>query len=120
MDEHITYEVDEIQNYQEIDLNCFLIDFEKMQLHDDEVFVEIKNYDLNYNIKQLLVICDYYGISKNSIKINKMKKQDIIEQIMLFEKDSDNIEIVQKRKQMWYYMNELKNDKFMKKYILWV
>lgn len=120
MDEHITYDVDEITNGNVIDIDHFLSDFEKLQVQDDEVFVEIKNYDLNYNIKQLLVICDYYGISKIIIKINKMKKQDIIEQIILFEKDADNIETVQKRKQMWYYMNELKNDKFMKKFILWV
>ena len=53
------------------------------------------------------------------MRLNKMKKQDIIEQIILFEHDSDNFDAVQKRKQMWFYINELREDKFMKKYILW-
>ena len=30
-----------------------------------------------------------------------------------------NKEIVLKRKKIWFYINELKKDKLMKKYILW-
>ena len=69
-------------------------------------------------MKQLLLICEYYGISKD-IRVNKLKKQDIIEQIILFEKNMENIEITIKRKEMWYYMSELKNDKMMKKFVIW-
>ena len=40
--------------------------------------------------------------------------------IINFEGDVANEDIVTKRKMMWFYMEELKNDKYMKKYIvLW-
>lgn len=81
---------------------------------DDEIFTQMKNYELNFNVKQLLLICEYYGL-----KMNKMKKQDIIEQIILYENNTDNIEVVIKRKELWYYMGELKNDKIMKKFVIW-
>jgi hypothetical protein len=76
------------------------------------------DYDMNYNVKQLLMICDYYGISKE-VKINKLKKQEIISFLLDFEENIENTLLVYKRKQLWYFMSELKNDKFMKKYILW-
>ena len=96
-----------------------LKEFENINVKsEDDVFVEIKNYDLNYTLKQLLFICDYYNISKG-VKLNKMKKQDIIEQIIIFENDVSNFNLVTKRKQLWYFMDELKSDKFMKKYIIW-
>jgi hypothetical protein len=48
-----------------------------------------------------------------------MKKQDIIEQILMFENNNDNYELVIRRKELWYYINELKEDKMMKKYVIW-
>ncbi len=80
-------------------------------------YAEHVNYKINYTVKQLLVICDYYNISKN-IKLIKANKDDIITNLISFENNSDNYNIVNKRKQLWYYMEELKNDKFMKKFIL--
>ena len=85
----------------------------------DNIFMEIKNYDLNFTLKQLTQICEYYNLSKD-IKINKMKKQDIIEQIILFEHSYENYNTVLKRKEMWYYMGELKNDKLMKKMVIFL
>ena len=85
----------------------------------DKIFMEIKNYDLNFTIKQLTQICEYYNLSKD-IKLNKMKKQDIIEQIVLFEHSYENYNTVLKRKEMWYYMSELKNDKLMKKMVIFL
>ena len=85
----------------------------------DKIFMEIKNYDLNFTLKQLTQICEYYNLSKD-IKLNKMKKQDIIEQIILFEHSYENYNTVLKRKEMWYYMGELKNDKLMKKMVIFL
>jgi len=110
-----------------------LIDFYKLQneLNDieiygnsgeqpegDDIFLEMKDYEMNYNVKQLMLICEYYDILKD-VRTNKLKKQDIIEQILLFEKNMENIEITMKRKELWYYINELKNDKMMKKFVIW-
>jgi hypothetical protein len=76
------------------------------------------DYDTNYSVKQLLLICDYYGLSKE-VKTNKFKKQELILFLLDFEENIENSLIVYKRKQLWYFMEELKNDKFMKKYLLW-
>ena len=73
------------------------------------------NYQINYNIKQLTFICDYYGIKIKKVGI---RKEHIIHQIILFEADPDNHEKVSKRLNIWFYMEELKKDAFMKKYVL--
>jgi hypothetical protein len=84
----------------------------------DDIFLEMKDYEMNYTVKQLLLICEYYDILKD-VRANKAKKQDIIELILLFEKNMENLEITMKRKELWYYINELKNDKMMKKFVIW-
>jgi hypothetical protein len=76
------------------------------------------DYDTNYNVKQLLTICDYYGLLKE-VKLNKFKKPELIIFLLDFEENMENSFIVYKRKQLWHFVEELKNDKFMKKYILW-
>jgi hypothetical protein len=80
--------------------------------------VKAIEYDTNYSVKQLLLICDYYGLIKE-VKTNKFKKQELILFLLDFEENIENSLIVYKRKQLWYFMEELKNDKFMKKYLLW-
>jgi hypothetical protein len=85
---------------------------------ESDIIARSIDYNTNYNIKQLMLICDYYGLLKE-VKINKMKKQDIIALLLDFEENTENVLMVYKRKQLWYFINELKNDKFMKKYILW-
>ena len=70
-----------------------------------------------HTIKDLLKICNYYGIEKN-IKVLKSKKQQIIHALIYFESLPDNFEIVQKRYRMWACITELLNDSKMKKYII--
>ena len=84
-------------------------------LYGNNLYAELVNYKMNYNIKQLQVICEYYGIPKT--KIGKTK-DEIINNIISFENDLNNINIVFKRKQMWHFMEEIKADKFMKKFVL--
>jgi hypothetical protein len=119
---NINFFFDEIDdNNLELDLSELLNELEDIELEEDyeeKIMPEIINYEVNYNIKQLLLICEYYKISK-ILKTNKCNKGDIIKALVFFENNSSNYEIVLKRKQMWFYMNELKNDKFMKKYVLW-
>jgi hypothetical protein len=129
-EENITFFLnEETDTTPDIGADC--LDFYKLQseLNDieiyggslsqsDEIFLEMKDYEMNYNVKQLLLICEYYDILKD-VRANKMKKQDIIEQILLFEKNMENIEITMKRKELWYYISELKNDKMMKKFVIW-
>jgi hypothetical protein len=86
--------------------------------NDDLIIPQIINYRENFTVKELLLICDYYGIAKE-LKSNKCNKCEIIEFLVIFESNPMNSDIVFKRQNLWFYINELKNDKFMKKYVLW-
>jgi hypothetical protein len=109
-----------------VDIANFLQEFEKMAqkkasnqvMDQSELYAEISNYDMNYTSKQLILICEYYGLNKGA-KLNKMKKHDLIENIMIHENNPQHIVDVMKRKQLWYYLDELKADKFFKKYVIW-
>jgi hypothetical protein len=97
-------------NNKNIDLVYFV---NKDFYNNDELY-----YNQEYSVKELLKICNYYGIDKN-IRISKCKKQDIISTIIYFESLSENYLIVQQRNLMWAYMSELYNDSKMKKYVIW-
>lgn len=84
----------------------------------DQKVSQTVNYNVNYTVKQLMDICEYYGLAKE-VKTCKLNKEQIIDTIINYEFDPENDEIVVKRKMMWYYIKELKNDKIMKKYIIW-
>ena len=98
-----------------------LDDFENQTngLTDEEIIESMTiEYKLKYNVKELLLICDYYGIGKE-LKVNKCCKEIIIIHLVDFENIPLNNEIVTKRRELWRYINTLKNDKFMKKYVIW-
>ena len=99
-------------------INTALDNSNRMCIEHDDMYTEMVNYDMNFTVKHLLLICDYYGLVKD-VRTNKMKKQDVIEQILLFENNMENYEVVIRRKELWYYLNELKNDKMMKKFVIW-
>ena len=81
---------------------------------EDEIY-----YNEKYTIKDLMKICNYYGIDKN-IKSAKCKKQDIVSTIVFFEGQSENSEIVNRRHNMWAYMTELTADPKMRMYLFWL
>ena len=96
------------------DANSSLVYYtEKNFYGDDELY-----YNQEYNVKDLLKICQYYGIDKD-IKSSKCKNQDIISTIVFFESLPENSEISQQRHKMWAYIKELMNDSKMKKYVIW-
>jgi hypothetical protein len=90
------------------------IDEQVEQINNMDNFVAISyEYDENYKKKELDRIADYYSISKR-----KKRKADLIQDIVLFEINPLNNDIVQKRKTLWFYMDEILNDDFLKKYII--
>ena len=104
-------------------LNDLLEDFnfedDKNNLTSAEIMEILSfEYKTNYTVKELLLMCEYYGIAKE-LKKNKSNKDVIIFELITFENNPLNNEIVLKRNGMWYYMSQLKNDNFMKKYIIW-
>lgn len=129
--ENIQYYVNDLETATNNNVDCSLdlihlmAHFESIEdegygyeryIDDDAILSEIKNYDLNYTVKQLLQICEYYNLMKS---YKNMKKQHLITAIMMFEKNPQHAVTVERRKSMWFYMNEIKNDKAMKRYILW-
>ena len=79
---------------------------------DDYIAMEI-NYNENYTKKQIDLISDYYGISKR-----KKKKAELIEELVIFEKEPENYDITQRRKTLWFYMDEINNDSFLSKFLI--
>ncbi len=117
-------EDDAIATYDnEINIDDFMQEmeeFEDVKLYEEEdlKITQLINNTENYTVKNLLLICEYYGIAKE-LKANKCSKEVIVKFLVDFESKHINTELVFKRQNLWFYMDELKNDKFMKKYVLW-
>jgi len=129
MNENIVCKIQEDENFSENDetsedLEEMLNDFENMEnMVDnyettDALYASMDHYDKNFTVKQLQQIYDYYVFCGMKTERGKKKKQDLICEILLFEENGENYEIVLKRKELWFYIEELKRDKFMKNYIL--
>ena len=122
--ENVFFSLDEgDQTENSNDTLNFLDDFDfSNEINDlnNEGIIEVMSvdYKLNYTVKELLLICEYYGIAKE-LKIHKCCKDIIIQFLVDFESITSNNTIVLRRQEMWRCINILKNDKFMKKYVLW-
>ena len=79
---------------------------------DDYIASEL-DYQTNYIKKDLEKIADYYEISKR-----KKKKNELIEDIVIFEKDPVNVEKVYQRKKLWRYIEEIKKDKYLRQFLI--
>ena len=122
MDNNIYYKIEELHNNDSNDDNNDNYDNYD---NNDNIDNNIKNYiyneeclinELKYNelsIKNINIICDYYKIKRGKLS----KKQKIME-IIFFENNINNIDIVENRKLLWEYMKIIKTDKFLKNYIV--
>ena len=104
--ENVFFSLDEtsIEFDNEDKINDFLNDFEyKNQINDltDKEIIESLSieYKINYNVKDLLLICEYYGIAKE-LKVQKFCKEMIIYFLIDFENDPLNNTIVLQRKKI--------------------
>tara|TARA_Y100000768_G_scaffold101385_1_gene74148 strand:- start:3368 stop:3778 length:411 start_codon:yes stop_codon:yes gene_type:complete len=84
------------------DINCI----------DEQIALEL-DYSNNYTVKSLGKILDFYELSKK-----KMRKDEMIQLIVIFETDPNNYILVENRKQLWKNFKELKEHSFFSKYIL--
>ena len=116
--------VDEImKNFQET-ISPEITDYESEESNDnnkskenivngDFHFSKIKDYEFNYTSKQLTSIYEYYQLGNT----NRLKKIEIAQIIVAFEEEIENVDIVERRKTLWFYINELKSDPYTKKYV---
>jgi hypothetical protein len=107
---------------KEMDFSSFYEDYEYESSCEEEKeemidFDQSNRYE-EMNLKQLQRIRDYYNADIPKSKKNT-KKQDVIDDILLFESNISNIDIVIRRIQLWKYIDELKADKYMKQFIFW-
>ena len=122
MNEHIFFNVQELHPHthkfdphkfdkHNFDLDNLLIDMNNSP--DDDIYRDYLDYMNNYNVKSLTNILGYYNINKN-----KLVKDEMVQLIILFEKEPTNKNIVYQRKRLWKNILELKNNDYFKKFIL--
>lgn len=81
---------------------------------DTDCFVAKQlDYQENYILGDLKKIADYYDISAR-----KLRKDELIQEIVIYESNPENAEIYLKRLQSWYWLKELKQDPKLKQFIL--
>ena len=100
---NITYTISELNNETISDSN---------DVNNDKLDISLLLYN-TYTVKQLNYIMQYYNISRG-----RMCKDEIIQSIIIFETDENNINIVSKRKYLWNMVAQLKNDEFFAKYVI--
>ena len=125
MSENVSYDIEENGNpnksvdiaelMAEIDEKHDIVKDQKSVngMPSDTSFALELEYSTNYTVKSLGQILDYYDVSKR-----KMRKDEIVQMLIMFEEDPINMEIVKKRKRMWSYVEELKEDTYFSKYII--
>jgi hypothetical protein len=107
------------ENKEEIDSlinnESFFSDFEEEfeYFDSDNVMAQQMDYNQNYNINKLHHIINYYNLPKR-----KLKKEELIDSIVQFENAPENSTIVYNRKRLWHYLNELKNDSYFGKFVI--
>lgn len=127
MTENVVYKINEKSEFknEKIDINdnnfilnsIYNFHFEP-SLNDTDVYNLLSTqleilYSEHYTVKMLQHILNYYEIQTKK----GLKKDEIIQLIVLFETEPLNRDIFYKRIKLWNYIDELKNDKYFKKYI---
>lgn len=104
-------EIDNLMNNE-----SFFSDFKETEnelLDIDNMMAQQVDYFENYTIKSLHHIANYYNISKR-----KLNKEKLVNTIVQYEYNSENSYSVYNRKRLWHYLNELKNDSYFGKYVM--
>lgn len=76
------------------------------------------HYKENCLKRDLEMISEYYEISLKDHKRKKKRKEELINDIVLFELNYENSYIVERRKELWMYMEEIKSDSYLNKFLL--
>ena len=79
----ITYNIEELpdSNYNHdkvLEIEKLLKEIECEKNNDDLCIPQMINYQENFTVKELLLICEYYGFAKD-LKNNKCNKEQIIQ-----------------------------------------
>lgn len=107
---------DELENFieekeKEREINTSCEDYDDN--YSEMFFLLEQEYNENYTKKELELITGYYEISKR-----KKRKLDLIQEIIIFEQNDLNYDIVEKRKLHWFYLEQLREDPYLKQFII--
>ena len=98
---------------EQVDYPVYYDSDEEIHQQFDDYYAAEMHYNTNFTKKQLEKVADYYEISKR-----KKTKQMLIEEIVIFEAQPENFEITHRRNKLWRYMNEIKEDKYLSKFLI--
>lgn len=105
-----TNTIDEFQNILE---EKYEHEYFDEDIYDENLFMaNCVFFNENYTYKQLIKITEYYKIKKNR------KKEFLINEIVLFEMNEENEDIVVQRKLFDYYIESLLEDDYYKRFII--
>ena len=90
-----------------------IINKDEMDEFSNDYTVLSIHYKENFVKKELERIAGYYEISKR-----KKRKDDLVNDIVLFEINIENTYIVERRKELWMYMEEIKSDSYLNKFLV--
>ena len=82
------------------------------QIESDILTARSLEFSTNYTVQGLGRIMDYYKLSKR-----RMKKDELVQTLVIFEDDICNGHIVDRRRRLWENMEELKEDPYFAKFI---
>ena len=107
------------QEDNEFDISVYANEMDANELEYNYSVEELFTLYISYSVRSLTQILEYYNINKYNIN-NKKKlvKDEIVQLLVLFEADIDNKILVKKRRRLWNNINELQNEPFFKKFIM--
>tara|TARA_X000000368_G_C23044290_1_gene718434 strand:- start:2454 stop:2822 length:369 start_codon:yes stop_codon:yes gene_type:complete len=110
----IDCKINEQQHSMEEIITMVNNDYESLEVNnnmDNYIASEI-DYNLNYTVEQLKYIMKYYGFS-----VRKKNKEEMVQEIVIYELDDVNNIIVNHRKYLWNCLDAIKNDDYLSKYL---
>ena len=93
--------------------------FDEFFLQDSEntsenlLCVKKIDYMENYRVEDLKKIAKFY-----EIPVQRKKKEDLVEEIIVYEDCLENLDKVQRRMLYWGYLEELKADPYFKQFVV--
>ena len=110
--------LDELMEEINTNIDTAVLAREKGGLSDEETgrgeLMEVWAVELstNYTVQGLSRIMEYYGLSRR-----KLRKDEMVQTIVMYEDDPDNWELVEKRRRLWENIEELAQDSYLSKYV---
>ena len=112
---NITYTLKEkkLSENDDISYACVLKEVQSIEQKSDSFVAMELDYQTNYTLKELEMIAGYY-----LIKRSRRKKRQFVKELVEFENNIENEEIVFRRKLMWSYLDELLEDNYLRKFVV--